>query len=288
MALDLTILYRGPLSSCNYDCHYCPFAKHHETAAELRVDRQALERFAGWCVEHDDIRLQVFFTPWGEALTRRWYRETITSLSRQRHVQKIAIQTNLSCDTDWLAQCELERVGLWCTWHPDQTSLERFVGQCARLDELGVRYSVGVVGLREHWEATQSLRQALSNRVYLWVNAYKDEPNYYDDRQIEQWRSVDPLFETNLRSHRSLGRPCRTGNTVVSVDGEGTVRRCHFIRDPIGNLYDDSFLESLRPRDCTNDRCGCHIGYVHLEELRLDRVYGDGLLERIPIDPVWQ
>ena len=35
----LRILYRGPLSSCNYGCPYCPFAKHHETAAELKVDR---------------------------------------------------------------------------------------------------------------------------------------------------------------------------------------------------------------------------------------------------------
>ena len=26
------ILYRGPLSSCNYGCEYCPFAKHAESA----------------------------------------------------------------------------------------------------------------------------------------------------------------------------------------------------------------------------------------------------------------
>jgi biotin synthase-like enzyme len=39
--MALSVLYRGPLSSCNYDCHYCPFAKHHETSAELRRDREA-------------------------------------------------------------------------------------------------------------------------------------------------------------------------------------------------------------------------------------------------------
>src|SRR5439155_12206691 len=32
------VLYRGPLSSCNYGCHYCPFAKHAETHADLQGD----------------------------------------------------------------------------------------------------------------------------------------------------------------------------------------------------------------------------------------------------------
>ena len=44
----LTILYRGPLASCNYDCAYCPFAKRRESAAELAADRRALERFVDW------------------------------------------------------------------------------------------------------------------------------------------------------------------------------------------------------------------------------------------------
>jgi hypothetical protein len=47
VALSLSILYRGPLSSCNYACGYCPFAKRRETAAELARDREALARFVG-------------------------------------------------------------------------------------------------------------------------------------------------------------------------------------------------------------------------------------------------
>ena len=97
-ALKLSILYRGPLSSCNYDCHYCPFAKHHETAAELADDRRKLRRFVQWVGDRpasDEIR--VFFTPWGEALTRRWYQEAIAELSHLPHVRKVAVQTNLSC-----------------------------------------------------------------------------------------------------------------------------------------------------------------------------------------------
>ena len=38
----------------------------------------------------------------------------------------------------------------------------------------------------------------------------------------------------------------------------------------------------LRPRLCPNATCGCHIGYVHRPELEMDRIFGAGLLERIP------
>jgi hypothetical protein len=66
------------------------------------------------------------------------------------------------------------------------------------------------------------------------------------------------------------------------VDGNGTIRRCHFIRDVIGNLYETAFEEKLFARPCTNQTCGCHIGYVHLDSLNLYPIFGNGVLERIP------
>ena len=60
------------------------------------------------------------------------------------------------------------------------------------------------------------------------------------------------------------------------------MRRCHFIKEPIGNIYDQDWEEVLQERDCSNETCHCHIGYVHLDYLELDKVFGDGILERIP------
>jgi hypothetical protein len=40
----LTVLYRGPLSSCNYGCEYCPFAKRHETKEQHAHDGDALRQ----------------------------------------------------------------------------------------------------------------------------------------------------------------------------------------------------------------------------------------------------
>ncbi|MCG8587361.1 MAG: STM4011 family radical SAM protein [Pirellulales bacterium] len=288
MGIELSILYRGPLSSCNYDCHYCPFAKHHETAAELAEDRRRLERFVNWvCDRPADDRLSVFFTPWGEALTRSWYRDAIVTLSHAPHIEKVAVQTNLSCRLAWLEQCRTDRVGLWCTYHPSQTSRSEFLKQCQQLDRLEVKYSVGVVGLKEDFGEIERLRRELTDDVYLWVNAYKDVDDYYDNADIERLELIDPLFRINNARHTSLGRSCRAGEAVVSVDGNGDMRRCHFIKSVIGNIYDNDFGHALTRRPCTNATCGCHIGYVHLEHLQLDGVFGDGILERVPDQNMW-
>jgi MoaA/NifB/PqqE/SkfB family radical SAM enzyme len=276
-----TILYRGPLSSCNYACDYCPFAKTRNTRAELADDAAKLARFVDW-VEKRREKIGVLFTPWGEALIHRHYQEAITTLSHLPNVWRVAIQTNLSCDLDWIDQCDKSVAAFWTTYHPSQISLRRFVEQCARLDAFGARYSVGVVGLREHFAAIGKLRAALRPETYIWVNAYKRTADYYTTEEIEDLRAVDHLFDWNRVAHPSLGRGCHAGQSVFTVDGNGDVRRCHFIKEIIGNIYEPGFENALTPRPCTNNSCGCYIGYVHMPHLRLDEVYGDGLLERVP------
>ncbi len=278
--MDLTLLYRGPLSSCDYDCPYCPFAKRRDTTAQLRADRAALERFTAWACEQREDRLSVLFTPWGEGLVRSWYRRALVDLSHQPHVRRVAIQTNLSCRTDWLADADRDTVALWCTYHPGQTPYERFLAKAYELSALGVRFSVGVVGVPDHLEHARRLRAALPEHVYLWVNAA--EGHTYTDEQADRWTELDPLFPLSRHPHRSAGLPCRTGESVLSVDGEGTVRRCHFVRAELGNLYDGSYRAALRPRACPLAVCDCHIGYVHLETLPLYDVFAGGVLERIP------
>lgn len=277
----LTVLYRGPLSSCNYGCEYCPFAKKRETKSELAVDRAALERFVAWA-RSQSRPLRVFFTPWGEALVRRWYHEAFVELSRAGNIERVCAQTNLSWPQGWLDRCELSRVALWCTYHPGEVSLDRFVARCKGLDARGVRYSVGVVAMHEHYESALRLRDALAPSVYLWANAYRREERYYTDEHVRAWEAIDPLFSLNLREYPSLGRACRAGSDAITVDGDGTARPCHFVDAPIGNIYDPHFERALVDAPCSRATCRCHIGYVHLDELGLYEVFEGGLLERIP------
>ncbi|MER6466333.1 hypothetical protein ABT278_38515 [Streptomyces sp. NPDC001228] len=127
--MDLTLLYRGPLASCDYDCPYCPFAKRRHSTARLRADRAALERFARWAAEHRRPALPPL-RPLGEGLVRSWCRRTLAELSHLPHIRRVAIQTNLSCRTDWLGDADPGTLALWCTYHPGQTPYDRFLAKC--------------------------------------------------------------------------------------------------------------------------------------------------------------
>lgn len=279
----LMVLYRGPLTSCNYDCGYCPFAKAHDSPATLEADRIALERFVDWASRQREHQLTVLFTPWGEALTRSWYRRAMVTLSHLPHVDRVAVQTNAAVRMSWTSEADLSRLALWTTYHPDEVTHESFVTKAHDLYVRGVRFSVGVVGLPQHLAAARALRDALPADVYLWVNAA--EGHTYDDSQAEAWSSIDPLFLLSRDPHPAAGRLCSAGLDAVTVDGDGVVRRCHFLPEEaavVGHLYDGSYLSGLRERSCPAATCECHIGYLHLDHLGLRDVFAGGWAERIP------
>ena len=277
------ILYRGSLSSCNYSCDYCPFAKTANTREELLQDATEVDRFVDW-VSEQKRSIGVLFTPWGEALVHGYYRRALVRLSQMPHVQRVALQTNLSCGLNELSTACRETLAFWATFHPTQISLDRFVSRCRQLDTLGLRYSVGAVGLREHFEDISTLRRLLPPDVYVWINAFKREPDYYREEDLFFLREIDPYFDLNRAYYASEGKPCLAGQTSFTVDGQGNVQRCHFVDGRIGNIYRDDIFSLLRPRRCPAATCGCHIGYVHRPELKLYQLFGDNVLERIPGD----
>lgn len=132
--LELSILYRGPLASCNYACWYCPFAKSRQNRAELANDRAALGHFVDWVASRHEDRLSILFTPWGEALVHRCYQKALAKLSHLPQVAKVAAQTNLACNLDWIERCDKKRLALWCSYHPGQVARDRFLAQCEQLD----------------------------------------------------------------------------------------------------------------------------------------------------------
>jgi MoaA/NifB/PqqE/SkfB family radical SAM enzyme len=278
----LSILFRGYLSSCNYDCRYCPFAKRQEDRATLDRDRASVERFVAWASGWEGGTLGVLFTPWGEALVREWYREAVVALSRVPHVGRVAVQTNLGGPLSFLDRGDVARVALACTYHPGQVARGRFVARCRELARRGVRFSVGVVGMREHTDEIEALRRELPEGTYVWVNAVRSLVGRYSSEEIAVFATVDPHFSFSLRPPPSRGAPCRAGHTVISVDGAGDVRRCHFVHEVIGNLYEPGWERALAPRTCPNRACNCHIGYVHRRDLPLYDLFEGGVLERIP------
>ena len=54
-------------------------------------------------------------------------------------VGKMSIQTNLSCSLNWLKNCDKEKVALWATYHPTQTTMPKFLKKCQQLETFMIR-----------------------------------------------------------------------------------------------------------------------------------------------------
>ncbi len=273
-------MYRGSLSGCNYSCFYCPFAKKEISPVNLHNDKSELDRFIKWAQEQEN-QLEIMFTPFGEALIHNYYQEGIIKLSHLPNVKKVVIQTNLSGKLSWIESVNNKTVALWCSFHPSQVSLSEFTGKCNSLDSSNIRHSVGCVGMKEDFTVISRLRSELNPSTYIWINAYKHEKDYYSSADVQFLNSIDPLFNTNNKVYQTKGKICGTGDKVFSVKGNGDITRCHFHSTCIGNIYNAGFESVLYSRLCENETCHCYIGYVHLEELELAKVYGDSILERI-------
>lgn len=281
--MNLSVMYRGPLASCNYACGYCPFAKRRDTPVQLEADRRALARFINWLESEQAYRWRVLFTPWGEALVRSWYRQSLVRLTWLDHILVAAAQTNLSYGLDWLADCRSERLSLWATYHPSETSLHSFVRRVLRVYESGAGISVGFVAVPRFLGAVADLRRALPQEIYVWVNAQQPPERRYTEDEIEFLTGIDPLFMHTLVPHRSFGLPCRAGQEVFTVDGTGAMRRCHFVAEVIGNIYKPGWEQALKARTCPRQYCRCYLGFAHLPSAGLHRFFGEGLLERRPV-----
>jgi MoaA/NifB/PqqE/SkfB family radical SAM enzyme len=275
----LSIQWRGPLESCNYGCAYCPFAARRSSRSVLVADEAALGRFVRWVEKSEERDFEILFTPRGEALIHRCYREALVRLSHVPRVRRVAIQTNGSAPWDWLASSSIPALGLWITWHPSEVTADVFLRQIAPVLGHGVAFSVGCVGVPAHLSLIEDLRRRLPATVGLWVNARRPNGRYSPD-EIARFSLLDPQFELTSRRHPSRGRACRAGLSAIAVSGDGSIRRCHFVAEVLGNLFSDDLCDLLRDRPCPRSACECYLGFVNLEALRLESVYGDGLLTR--------
>lgn len=282
MEVGYTLIYRGPLDTCNYNCIYCPFTKNKPHEETLKLDLQSLERFVNWIENKKENIFSILFTPWGEALTYPWYKDAIHHLSKLSNIKKVVIQTNLSAQLEWLVDVVKSKVALWCTYHPLNVEQGDFLSKTEELYSIGIRHSIGIVGLKEFIGDAEKIRERLNKETYFWVNAYKRESNYYSKTDLTRLLKIDPYFYINYQSHESIGHSCQCGKSVFSINGNGDITRCHFVKDKLGNIYTSNIEDTVKCDLCPNNKCQCYIGYIHLDHLSLNKIYGNRKLERIP------
>lgn len=285
--MTLLVLFRSRLEWCNFTCAYCPW-----NATQNRVNRDDFQRDEARVhrivdrVAELSRPVEFFITPKAEYLVLPYWREAVRRLTHLPQVARVTVQTNLSFDVEsYLDQVDRTKLALWTTFHPTEVSQdtrELIQRRWKFLHQQGTPFSVGLVGTRENLAYLTGLREQLPPEVYVWVNAYKREANYYTEEDLQQIRSVDPLFDLNNQHFFSQGRPCTAGQLSVYLDDEGNLRRCFFVGQVIGNLFREGWETLSETAACPNATCHCYVGHMHIPDLDFRRIYGRDLAVRIP------
>ena len=114
----------------------------------------------------------------------------------------------------------------------------------------------------------QILYNSATNSLSHWLSTKETSYDTSIKELTDKKTSLEEYFRVNADS-------------IVQRNGND------FIKTQIGNIYAKDFDLALVKRPCTNDSCGCHIGYVHMETLPLYETFGEGVLERIPKQMIW-
>lgn len=285
--MSLLVLFRTRLEWCNYTCWYCPWnAKVQRVPAEaFREDERRLTRIIDRVAELPR-EVEFFITPKAEYLVLPYWRAAVGRLLALPHVRRVTVQTNLSFDVaEFLDTVDARKLALWTTVHPTEISRDeeaRLSEKWELLRRRGVPFSVGIVGTHENLPYAEALRRRLPPEVYLWVNPYQREPNYYRPEELAAIRAIDPYFDLNNHHYPSRGRPCDAGHRAVYLDDEGLLRRCFFVGEVIGDLFREGWRTLDEATACPRETCHCYVGHMHIVELGFRALYGDNLAVRIP------
>lgn len=264
---SLQIYYRGCLNFCNYTCSYCPFAKKPKSARNLWQDREQLERFIKQ-VEDLQISCSIQVIPYGEAMIQDYYWEALSRLSRLSRIVYVGVQSNFSFPVESFVKrledthANVKKIRLWGTFHPEMTSVDRFVKQCRKLKEAGISFCVGAVAVPQYMETIQKLRKNLPKDIYLWLNKMDGAKKPYTEEEIKAFLEIDRYFEQEFCRTRADASDC--GNTYF-VQGNGGLQACPVSCDVIGNFYQlksqEDFLELEKYRTCRRKYCNCYLAY---------------------------
>lgn len=280
-----TLYYRNYIKSCNYNCVYCPFQKIKISKAKIKKDKKYLNKFVEY-IKNSCESFNIFLAPKGEILNFDYYQEAISELSHVSNIGEVVVQSNLSGDLEWLENVNRDKLILWTTYHPTEVDISDYLSQINSLIEYNIRFTVGIVGVKGNFTKIEEMNNSLDrfgeNRPYLWINAYKDRRNYYTGKDVEFLNKIDRLFELNLKDYKSKNLKCKTGEIVFFVEWNGSIHRCWQDKKKLGNLYNTSLDIVSSSVTCTKDICSCYIGYSNIEDLRLDKIYKESLLGRIP------
>lgn len=271
------IQYRGFLDYCNFSCNYCPFSKKSYSLKKEKMDRNCLFKlFLKLKKETQPITLQI--VPYGEALIYSYYWEFLAKVSQLPQVLAIGCQTNASFSVEkmiavFLAQGgKLEKLRLWCSFHPTMISAEKFFFKIQELRQYSIKLCVGAVANPLEKQAIVQLFSMLPKDIYFWLNKMDGRKQPYTIEESDFFKTIDPFFF--LEEAHFLADPKNCSSKNLFIEANGDYFACNISKISLGNIYNDKkmlhsyILENQwNKKKCACKECHCFLAYQNRFDL---------------------
>lgn len=198
----------------------------------------------------------VQIVPYGEALIHKYYWEELARLSKNSFIEAVGVQTNLSFNIDEMIDVyinhggAIEKLRLWCSFHPQMVTADSFLSQCKKLLEHNIKYCAGAAGEPLNLKYIQYVRTKLPDSIYFFVNKLDGLKRNYTSDEIAAFTDIDEYFELELKHHKADISRCTDS---LFVEADGTVKRCNICTPKI----------SGSDKICTRKECSCYLSYCN-------------------------
>jgi hypothetical protein len=259
---------------CNYRCPYCPqthdrhapkgdgFTAHCFDNHPIETWLEAFERHFGRSL------LSLVMTGGETMLDRKNMTRLINHLTAQSWVAAIRVDTNAWWRPDQFAGLDLSKLILMCTYHPSQTTEERFIRNLLLYREAGIE--IGVINYvmdaanTVHFERLRARFADLG--LVLTPNPLWTGTGDYSPEASTLLQTYLPPLDYEWRAGGSpFGKSCRFPGLSYEMDLKGNVfPGCH--PEKSGSLF-DATLAPVEPQysPCPTQGCVCLDKYSFLE-----------------------
>jgi MoaA/NifB/PqqE/SkfB family radical SAM enzyme len=266
----ITIISPAPARTCNYRCAYC---YHHDHGFTKNTD--ATGQWAhSILTAAERIPRPIRFSAgaMGEPLFIKEWRETAIKLMQYDNVISLALVSNLSQPTEpFFDHVDPKRVGLMASLHPSEfkdhdDDFVKFLDKLAKLKALGVDLCVNYVLIPDQMDTFLKYRKSIfALGIAMTSNVLRGPYKgkfYPDDFTPEQMKTVRNCYDENSyifdsQSHyrNPYGLECVSGRKGFYLEFDGGFFNCHFARQRLGSIFDDTLMVRTQNGFCTASKC---------------------------------
>lgn len=277
---------------CNYSCPYCTQTHNRDAAKGKGFTAHAFDNFplAKWIQAFErhfaDRRLSLLLTGGEPLVDRKSMMPFLTFLTEFSNTECIRIDTNGWWRADLYNGLDKSKITLMCTFHPSQTSAERFFSRIDAILDAGFRigmvnYVMNADNMPHYLEFKEVLR---SKGVPLHPNPLWGEGGDYSQEDLELLQHELSEADFRYRSGESpYGKKCLFPSLGYELDYKGNIHvGCHPAAQ--GNFFDEALPRVFAgPVPCPHHSCVCLDKYSFLGSVNrntgLDplKIYGDQL-----------